>query len=62
MFFFVEGEEELVDVVVEVFGEADVDDFEVFEVAGAGTGDEVAKFGKGLDEAFLVGSRVDDFV
>ena len=57
-----EGKEEFVDVVVEVFGKTDVDDFEVFDVAGTGAGDKVAKVSKGLDKAFLVGAGVDDFV
>lgn len=40
--FFAEGEEEFVDVVLEVFGVRDIDDLEVLDVAGRRTGNEVA--------------------
>lgn len=61
-FFVGKSEKELVDVVLQVFGKGDVDDLEVFDVAGTGAGDEVAEAGEALEEAFLVGARVDDFI
>ena len=35
----VEGKEEFVDVVVEVFGKSDVDDLKILNIASSGAGD-----------------------
>ena len=59
---FGKSEKELVDIIVQIFGETDIDDLEVFDVVGAGAGDKVAKAGQGLKVTFLVGAGVDNLI